>query len=1230
MSCSRDICESLMSSLFLCVFITNTIFRQFEAAMCGGAVKPILRGWLVFMLCVTAITLMIPPAHGVDCSIAPDGSSVQVTLPASEFVLEDCRWLNVSLELVAQGQFAVVMRNIHMEGGSLTVRSASTTAVASTISVQNSTFVGCAECVCVKAAGQVLSLVHLTVDSSTIRATRSAVSLKGTRIEHSSITVRDSIVEAQCSGPCEVASVAAADLFNVSIFGFSSRITSASKGSPSTCTGLSFFDAASTNIVAKSIRICAWGCIITATGEHAVASMGFASYGMSNIIATDIAVCASGCVIAASGKHSIASMGFASYGDTFRTTPITATDVALNASRCLVTASGENSVASMGFASYGTALIPSINATGVAVCAHRCTVTATGTHSIASMGFTSYNNNSTSYSYSVITAARIALYALRCTITATGEHSIASMGFTSCSYRPNLNKILVFYNSVITASSVALYASGCIIAATGEHSVASMGFTAHSSDSSWISASSLEMYALRCNVTASGKCSVASMGFVAVSSSTSGYFIRDPFVNAYNVTVYASGCTVTASGEQLGVASMGFTSCADNSDSSSNINTAEGYNRTYAHIAAAEIAVYASGCTVTATGDHSIAIMGFASSATTSSVTSKNVLLGSCGSEISALGTHTVAGVGAAVATSVVQSNTRWLLLRSRMKVIGGACLPMMPSTHLPSVAVDVELTECGTVGGWSTPSPFCGSNVTLRGAPLNESVAPTNYAESLCPYSTATCDEVLSPPPLVFPFAVESSSTLTLNRTRSPEISTSQTQSSTRGRSASVPTASNASRTDSISRIPTEGSTLSPSPSLLLPPVQGSPSAARLAANIVGSEATASAIVQSGVASTLVASLVAMPSAASYASRVGSLAKVANCGFANRVEAGAIPDRSEHPFHFALGSSGLRHYAGAAVLTVLLFILLPCSLLAAMHWLLGSTPQDSHVLSTLQRHVFGVLASLCFAYFAPNVLGVSASLISFGGTDEVVAGATLGVAVIAVWCAFVAGLVCVPLRRQKGGRLVWDFRERLCVTFWIFGEAAAELSRMTSRLYYEEEVFVSGAFAALVNVPPIRDSCTPVALTVTVLALAHVMFIGLSRPYERGLDNCFSLVAAILQLLLAIVNIALVQNVGAVAEDIAGALVLSLSGLFFVQALIGAMAACMGHYCGSKKTAHDDDDDDNDEAFGVGAGLLVPVPPAATSSQPFHANPLGEASSRQEGKGRGLFASLLDIAEFI
>ena len=75
-------------------------------------------------MCLAFVMLMRALAvDGADCSVVSDGGTAQVNLPTTEYVLQGCHWQDAKLEFLADGPFAVVLRNIRMEGGTITVKS---------------------------------------------------------------------------------------------------------------------------------------------------------------------------------------------------------------------------------------------------------------------------------------------------------------------------------------------------------------------------------------------------------------------------------------------------------------------------------------------------------------------------------------------------------------------------------------------------------------------------------------------------------------------------------------------------------------------------------------------------------------------------------------------------------------------------------------------------------------------------------------------------------------------------------------------------------------------------------------------------------------------------------------------------------------------------------------------------------------------------------------------------
>ena len=634
-----------------------------------------------WLLLFVAIAWWTPAVDGAECSAITENSDVQVHLPASEYILQNCHWSKVNLVLIANGPFTVILRNIVMDAGALTIKNVSdTTSTASTVSVEGSTIVG-ADCLRVYGAAQVLSRVHVVVTSSTFLATQSAVTLSAARVEHSSITVRNSQIEVQCSSAaCEAVSADATVVVNVSISSFSSRISTVATGGSST-------------------------------------SMGVAPYSSSSYIGTslnlsNLVLFASASNVTATGTTSAIAVGFAVSRDASAAI-VNAANVILYGSACRVTANAAISAAALGFASYVFRFPSVLIATNFTVYASACTVAAIGVTSVAAMGFASYGYGAVS----LITATNIYLYALQSVVSVAGGYAVSAMGLVSYSTA----------TSAITATNVTVCAIGCdaSFAPTGVQQV---------------------LY------------SVSLFGLASCGYSTGAT------MTTTETTLYSSGCTAKTAGTTIvSLAVLGITSYTYTSSSLSTVT-------------ATDITIYASGCmtVVTATAASCVAAVGIISCGSSSSLTFSGVLMGCCDTRVALPNADNIAAVASAVSTfPPINRNARWVLLRSRIEVPKGLCMTILPSVVLPSVAVNVELL-C-LKAGWSEQRPFCWSNVTFNGKGLDPSSTPTTYTNSPCPYSKATCDEVVSPPraPMQPPSPPdEHTFTLTQSRTLSSRIS--------------------------------------------------------------------------------------------------------------------------------------------------------------------------------------------------------------------------------------------------------------------------------------------------------------------------------------------------------------------------------------------------------------------------------------------------------------------------
>ena len=393
--------------------------------------------WVAFIL----MLMRLLAVDGADCNVVSDGGSVKVSLTTAEYVLQSCHWRNVKIEFRADGPFAVVLRNIVMDGGSIMINSASAAGGPdSTISVYDSSFVGCTECVSVHATTLVLSHVHLSVISSTLLATQSAASLKAPqRVEASSITVRDSRIEAQCSSQCDAASIDAIEAISVTIHSTSSNIVAKTTSGPSSSMGM----ASPTPLNLQSVSVNAEGCNVTATGTQPVACMGFAAApysnkGDSSIIATDVALHASGSKVSAVGSDCVACMGFASLSS-LHVSSVNASNATVHASDCMLSAAGSSSVACMGFSAFGKTFenfvtTVTMGITNVVLYASGCNAIATGVDAVACVGIAA-GWNGYGFSYSSIEPSNVSVCASRSSVTANGKSSVAAMGLALFGYR---------------------------------------------------------------------------------------------------------------------------------------------------------------------------------------------------------------------------------------------------------------------------------------------------------------------------------------------------------------------------------------------------------------------------------------------------------------------------------------------------------------------------------------------------------------------------------------------------------------------------------------------------------------------------------------------------------------------------------------------------------------------------------------------------------------------------
>ena len=358
-------------------------------------------------------------------------------------------------------------------------------------------------------------------------------------------------------------------------------------------------------------------------------------------------------------------------------------------------------------------------------------------------------------------------------------------------------------------------------------------------------------------------------------------------------------------------------------------------------------------------------------------------------------------------------------------------------------------------------------------------------------------------------------------------------------------------------------------------------PGAAKSVEELLGNEELARAIVEGGSAATVISGLASVPSMASYSSRIVGMSRVVECDFADRVDGSdALPALNELPLYFALGESRLRYFAGGVVLTGCTLVLLPSLVAAYIHRLLASrgtapamtvspraddrrSPRSPSlsVLANLQRNFVSTAATVCTAYFGPSVVGDSALLLMHEGGDAAcllggLSGLLIVCACTACPCVGVLRLTLHSKSGDDGGE--WDFGRPLHVSLWAFGESAADLGRLLSRMYYFIELGVSFVICVLGAFPPMWGSCVFPVVTMLVVTLLHIAYLLLARPYRSQLDSSFSLVSGCLQSLVALsLLLVVLRGSSSVWLQVSSSLVVVQSLLFIFQGAAVVAVQC-------------------------------------------------------------------------
>ena len=201
----------------------------------------------------------------VTCETLKSGGAVAIpssndSLAPATVLLESCRWENVDVQLLTDGPFVVVLRDVQLFGGSLTVSVnhgvEATTVIRSALILQSTTLSRCSKCLCVSSESAPLLHIDLLVAHSTIHASESAVTLSAPYISDSSISIANSTVEVHST----VTGVTAASAItphadNVRIEAVNSNVVAATTNDIASSMGFASYSSTSCAITANNATL---------------------------------------------------------------------------------------------------------------------------------------------------------------------------------------------------------------------------------------------------------------------------------------------------------------------------------------------------------------------------------------------------------------------------------------------------------------------------------------------------------------------------------------------------------------------------------------------------------------------------------------------------------------------------------------------------------------------------------------------------------------------------------------------------------------------------------------------------------------------------------------------------------------------------------------------------------------------------------------------------------------
>ena len=340
----------------------------------------------------------------------------------------------------------------------------------------------------------------------------------------------------------------------------------------------------------------------------------------------------------------------------------------------------------------------------------------------------------------------------------------------------------------------------------------------------------------------------------------------------------------------------------------------------------------------------------------------------------------------------------------------------------------------------------------------------------------------------------------------------------------------------------------------------------------VVLSPAAAKAVVATGVTSAAATGLLS-PTASSQSVRVGSVAAVIQCSFS---DVSTTPSYFEHPVRMCLGRSDLCSYVGSALMTTVLFILIPIVLLGVGVWLRRGVPQDSPKYRFLVERLCSTAVALTQSYFTAGIIKAVILVLAHpdpNGSESRVVDVAVLTCCLVFLLVVVAAEVYLVFRKLPCAIEVAVDSERNKVSVepsavgrtsmrglpeaaYMFIDAAKAPNIGKYRMFFFEDLVVTCTLGALDGVRPSSGDCSWVAGLMLVVCTFHLGYLLVVRPYRAKLEMAFVALTSTVLLLIALLAVIITvsdeaSSVATTATKVLGTLAIIESGLFFAQMFV-------------------------------------------------------------------------------